>query len=133
MENDSRQPYPTGGRYKWGAPVTALMPVLLRDAYVEDSVGIPLSKYTFPQPATQPTPELPATSINPATSVYPQSRERKRFKKKLKRAKNVYGRGWYLTRRHCWILGVLWIGSCLLVSSAITLAWLALIERSTQN
>lgn len=61
--------------------------------------------------------------------AYPDSRERKLKRKGLRRAQKVYGRGWYLSRGQVKWLAMLWAGSCLLVSSLITLAWLTLIER----
>jgi hypothetical protein len=59
--------------------------------------------------------------------------ERKASAARMKRAKNVYGRSWYLSSAQMRLLVVIWAGSCLLVSSSITIGWLILIERLGLN
>ena len=76
-------------------------------------------------------PDVPSVSpVKPAApSARAFKRERVAGRRRFKRAARVYGKGYYLSKAHMRWLVVLWTGSCLLVSSAITLLWLTLIER----
>lgn len=155
---DKEQIMESKGRYNWGGTVLTarqmaergydrltrtdfIQPILdgskpiAAAIYGEQDSGAVVDLTTLmaePVVSVESAPEAkPARGVIKRHRVvaYPDSRERRRKRRGLRRAQKVYGRGWYLSRGQVKWLATLWAGSCLLLSSLITLAWLTLIER----
>lgn len=150
---DKEQIMESKGRYNWGGTVLTarqmaergydrltrtdfIQPILngskpiAAAIYGEQDSGAVVDLTTLMAEPVVPATKLARGVIKRHRVVaYPDSRERKLKRKGLRRAQKVYGRGWYLSRGQVKWLAILWAGSCLLVSSLITLAWLTLIER----
>jgi hypothetical protein len=108
------------------------------DAVIAGSKPIARALYEADVPAgtpadTQCRDEYGYPDIPSLRRVKPHKSERKASAARMKRAKNVYGRSWHLSSAQMRLLVVIWVGSCLLVSSSITIGWLILIERLGLN